>query len=162
MPNNAPHNLENVPLNEDVLSAFLSSSFNDFYHINSIDYITLRYCESCLFVLSILMRIRREIHYDDVTMSAIASQITSLTIVYSIIYFSADQRKHQSSAILAFVREIHRRPVNSPHKGPVTLKMFPFDDVIMMPRSVGTRHGGSQQHNINSRHQFGSDTDVDE
>ena len=43
----------------------------------------------------------------------------------------ADQRKHQSSASLAFVRGIHRRPVNSPHKGPVTRKMFPFDDVIM-------------------------------
>ena len=43
----------------------------------------------------------------------------------------ADQRKHQSSASLAFVRGIHRWPVNSPHKGPVTQKMFPFDDVIM-------------------------------
>ena len=42
-----------------------------------------------------------------------------------------DQRKHQSSALLAFVRGIHRWPVNSPHKGPVTRKMFPFDDVIM-------------------------------
>ena len=64
-------------------------------------------------------------------MNTMASQITSLTIVYSIFYFSADQRKHQSSALLAFVRGIHRRPMNSPHKGPVTRKMFPFDDVIM-------------------------------
>ena len=38
---------------------------------------------------------------------------------------------HQSSASLAFVRGIHRWPVNSPHKLPVTRKMFPFDDVIM-------------------------------
>ena len=38
---------------------------------------------------------------------------------------------HQSSASLAFVRGIHRRPVNSPHKWPVTRKMSPFDDVIM-------------------------------
>ena len=45
----------------------------------------------------------------------------------------ADQRKHQSSASLAFVRGIHRGPVNSPHKWPVTRKMFPFDDVIMHP-----------------------------
>ena len=60
-----------------------------------------------------------------------ASQITSLTIVYSTVYSGADQRKHQSSALLAFVREIHQWPVNSPHKGPVTQKMFPFDDVIM-------------------------------
>ena len=64
-------------------------------------------------------------------MSVIASLITSLTIVYSSVYSGADQRKHQSSASLAFVRGIHRRPVNSPHKGPVTRKMFPFDDVIM-------------------------------
>ena len=41
-------------------------------------------------------------------MGAIASQITSLTIVYSIVYSDADQSKHQSSASLAFVREIHR------------------------------------------------------
>ena len=63
-------------------------------------------------------------------MGAIASQITSLTIVYSIVYSDVDQRKHQSSASLAFVRGIHRGPVNSPHKWPVTRKMFPFDDVI--------------------------------
>ena len=64
-------------------------------------------------------------------MSLMASQITSLTIVYSTVYSGADQRKHQSSASLAFVRGIHRGPVNSPHKWPVTRKMFPFDDVIM-------------------------------
>ena len=73
-------------------------------------------------------------HYDDVIMSAIASQITSLTIVYSTVYPGADQSKHQSSASLAFVWEIHRGPVNSPHKWPVTRKMFPFDDVIMTRR----------------------------
>ena len=70
-------------------------------------------------------------HYDDVIMGAIASQITSLTIVYSTVYSDADQRKHQSSASLAFVRGFQRGPVNSPHKCPVTRKMFPFDDVIM-------------------------------
>ena len=70
-------------------------------------------------------------HYNDVIMGAIASQITSLTIVFSTVYLDTDQRKHQSSASLAFVRGIHRRPVNSPHKWPVTRKMFPFDDVIM-------------------------------
>ena len=64
-------------------------------------------------------------------MGAIASQITSLTIVYSIVYSDADQRNHQSSASLAFVWGIHRGPVNSPHKWPITRKMFSFDDVIM-------------------------------
>ena len=53
------------------------------------------------------------------------------TIVYSSVYSGADQRKHQSSASLTFVLGIHRGPVNSPHKWPVTRKMFPFDDVIM-------------------------------
>ena len=67
-------------------------------------------------------------------MGAIASQITSLTIVYSTVYSGADQRKHQSSASLAFVRGIHRWPVNSPHKWPETRNMFPFDDVIMSLR----------------------------
>ena len=57
-------------------------------------------------------------------MGSIASQITSLIIVYSAVYSGADQRKHESSASLAFVWGIHREPV--------TRKMFPFDDVIMI------------------------------
>ena len=67
-------------------------------------------------------------------MSAMASQITSVSIVFSIVGSGAvaDQRKHQSPASMAFVRGIHRWPVNSPHKGPVTRKMFPFDDVIIL------------------------------
>ena len=69
-------------------------------------------------------------------MGPMVSQITSLTVVYSIIYSDADQRKHQSSASLAFVRRIHQGPVNFPHKGPVTPKMFPFDDVIMMAQTT--------------------------
>ena len=64
-------------------------------------------CSENRFVLSI--------HYDYVIMTTLASQITSLTVVYSIAYSGVDQRKHQSS----------------PHKGPATRKMFPFDDVIM-------------------------------
>ena len=64
-------------------------------------------------------------------MTRMASQITSLTVVYSTVYSGADQRKHQSSVSLAFVRGIHWWPVNSPHKGPVTWKTSPFDDVIM-------------------------------
>ena len=70
-------------------------------------------------------------HHNDVITTTMSSQITSLTIVYSTFYSGADQRKHQSSVSLAFVRGIHRGPVNFPHKRPVTRKMFPFDDVIM-------------------------------
>ena len=65
-------------------------------------------------------------HHSDVIMGAMASQMTSLSIVYSTVYTGADQRKHQGSASLAFVWGIHRWPVNSLHKGPVTRKIFPF------------------------------------
>ena len=65
-------------------------------------------------------------HYCDVIMGANASQITSLTVVYSIVYSHADKKTNQTSASLAFVRGIHRGPVNSPHKWPVSRKMFPF------------------------------------
>ena len=71
------------------------------------------------------------LHYSDVIMGTVASQITSLMIVYSIVYSDADQRKHQSTASPAFLWEIHRGPLNSPDKWPVTRKMFPFGDVIM-------------------------------
>ena len=77
-------------------------------------------------------------YYNDVVMSTMASQITNLTIVYSAVYSGADQRKHQSFASLAFVRRIHLRPVNSPHKWPVTRKMFPFYDVIMTTKKEHT------------------------
>ena len=65
-------------------------------------------------------------------MAATASQITSLTIVYSTVYSGADKRKHQSSASLDFVWGIQWWPVNSPHKWPVTRKMFPLGDVVMI------------------------------
>ena len=66
-------------------------------------------------------------------MGAVASQITSLTIVYSTVDSDADQRKHQSSASLAFVWECE-----FPAQCPVTRKMFPFDDVIMCRRFYST------------------------
>ena len=72
-----------------------------------------------------------KIHYNDVIMGTIASQITSLTIVYSTVYSGTNQRKHQSSALLAFVWGVHREPVNFPRNGPVTRKMVPFDNFIM-------------------------------
>ena len=78
-------------------------------------------------------------HYGDVLIGAMASQMTRLTIVYSIFFPGADQRKHQCSTSLAFVRGIHRWSVNSPHKGLLTRKMFPFDDVIMV-RSIKSHY----------------------
>ena len=64
-------------------------------------------------------------------MSAMASQITGVSIAYSTVCSGANKRNHQSYASLAFVRGIHWWPGNSLHKGSVTRKMFPFDDVIM-------------------------------
>ena len=81
--------------------------------------------------LSVFHVFNSNLPYNDVIMSLVASQITSLTIVYSTVYSGADQRKHQSSTSLAFVWGIHRWPVNSPHKRPVARKMLPFDNVIM-------------------------------
>ena len=65
-------------------------------------------------------------------MSAMTSQFTGVSIVYSTVCSGADERKYQSSVSLAFVGGIHQWPVNSPQKGKITLKMFPFDDVIML------------------------------
>ena len=56
-------------------------------------------------------------HYGDAIMSMMASLITSLTIVSATVYSGEDQRKHQSTASLAFLRGIHRWPVNYEHKG---------------------------------------------
>ena len=70
-------------------------------------------------------------HCSDVIISTVPSQITSVSFVFSTVCSGTDQGKHRSSASLAFVRGIHRWPVNSPHKGPVTRKMFSFDDVII-------------------------------
>ena len=72
-------------------------------------------------------------HYNHVTMTAMASQITGVSSVCSTLGSAMDQRRHQSSASLAFVRGIHPWLVNFPHKRPVTRKMFPLDD-IFMPR----------------------------
>ena len=74
----------------------------------------------------IIKKIRQHIHT-----LLLWRQITSISIVCSAVCTGTDQRKHQSSASLAFVRGIHRWPVDSPHREPVTRKMFPFDDVIM-------------------------------
>ena len=69
-------------------------------------------------------------HYSDVIITAMASQITGVSIVCSTICSGAD-KKHQSFSALAVVRKIHQWPLDSPYKGPVTRKMFSFDDVIM-------------------------------
>ena len=70
--------------------------------------------------------------YSDVLMGVMALQITGVSISGSTICLGSDQRKHQSSIPLAFVRVIHQWPMDYPHKGPVRRKKFPFDDIIMI------------------------------
>ena len=69
-------------------------------------------------------------HYSDVIMSAMASQITGVSIVCSTVSSRADHRNIKAVHHWP-LRGIHQTQVNSPHKGPVKRKMFPFDDVIM-------------------------------
>ena len=72
------------------------------------------------------MRHNAHIHYSYVIMDTMVSQIPVVSIVCSTVCSGADQRKYQSSTSLALVRGIHRWPMDSSHKGPVTRKMFPF------------------------------------
>ena len=89
----------------------------------------------------------RQGHQSDVMMSTMASQITDISIVYSTVCSGEDQRKHQRSASVAFVR------VNSPHTGPITPKMFPFDDVIIF--NTVTRDYHRQSDNTGSNTSVG-------
>ena len=92
-------------------------------------------------------------HYNDVIMSAMASQIIGVSIVSSTVCSGADPRKRQSSASLAFESGIHRSPVNATLKGPVTRKKFPFDDVIMVGRWVKRSElRTSQQIQVKTKH----------
>ena len=92
-------------------------------------------------------------NYSDVTMSAMAFQITGVSIVSSTVCSGADQRKYQRTASLAFVRGIHGWPVASPHNVPVTRKMFTFDDVIMRINPFGAdavKFRGIQSHGVHN------------
>ena len=84
-----------------------------------------------------LSRYVPNVHYSDVIMSSMTSKITGVPTVYSTVCSGADQSKYQSPASLAFVRWIHWWPVISLQKGPVTRKMFLFDEVIMPHRETG-------------------------
>ena len=104
------------------------------WHISGASYIFFlleRWCYPCSFFSYTRYVICLSCNFSDVIMSTMASQITSLTIVYSTAYSGPGERKHKSSVSLAFVRGIHRGLVNSPHKARVTRKLFPFDEVIM-------------------------------
>ena len=72
-------------------------------------------------------------HYTDVIMGAMASQITSLTIVYSAVY---------STQVKGNIKAPRHWPLCGEFTGdkwPVTRKMFPFDDVIVGTKSSSTR-----------------------
>ena len=123
-PNNhsRPHSLKSV----NMLKIMAMSIFYEFEkrRLESISVISI------LFMVThvCIRHIPNSCHYSDVIMSAMVSQFTSLIIVNSTVYTS---KKNQSSASMAFVWGIHRGPANSPHKWPVTRKMFPFDDHVI-------------------------------
>ena len=83
-------------------------------------------------------------------MGAMASQITGVSIVYLNVCSGAIQRKLYSFTLLAFVGGIHRWPVNSPHKGPVSRKMLPFDDVIMEDKEKYSMCQCDETHNLDN------------
>ena len=129
-----------------VFIVFISSSLDGLMWYLFSRVVTLALRESCVCLSA-------SEHFSDATKGAMASQIASLTIVYSTVYSDAGQRKHQSSASLAFVRGIQRWPVNSLHKWPVTRKMRPFDDVIMgNPEWYRTDMGTADQYLSQQKH----------
>ena len=77
-------------------------------------------------------------NYDDVIMTTMASHHCLLSRL-----FGRRSTKTSKHRVTSLVRGIHRGPVNSPHKWPVTRKMFPFDDVIIIDRN-GNEHPTQQ------------------
>ena len=127
-----------VYLKQNNLVFNYSAWTKSFYFVKTCVRATMTQCVArkrfVIFHLIKFDELRRDIsslQWHNVIMSLMASQINSLTIVNSIVYSGVDQRKLQSSTSLAFLRGIHWWPVKSLHKGPVTRKMFPFDDVII-------------------------------
>ena len=86
--------------------------------------------ENVVFKIAAILS-RPKMHHGYVIMRAMVSGIAGVWIVCTTVCLGADQKGLQSSESLAFVRGIHRWPVGCPHKGLMTRKMFPFDDVIM-------------------------------
>ena len=91
---------------------FIQIRFRFNNNIHCLYFLRLQY----VFIL-LYTTVEHTVHYNDVMMGAMVSQITGLTFVHSTAYLGADQRKHRSCSSLAFVRGIHRWPVNFPHKG---------------------------------------------
>ena len=114
-------NVESVNISRSLISLLTNQQHYDMLWWDLFNF----YCYTTLFLSFVLL------YYSDVIMGAMASQINSLTVAYSTVYSGADQRNIQSPASLTFVRDIYRLPVDSPHKGPVTREVLPFDDVIM-------------------------------
>ena len=82
---------------------------NTLYWYHSIDLTTPREICTQFALCSVWMWLVSNwcVHYNDVIMGAVASQITSITIFYSTVDSDADQRKHQSSASLSFISSSH-------------------------------------------------------
>ena len=71
-------------------------------------------------------------HYNDVIMSTMTSQITSFAIVYSTVYLMRISKKTSTPRVTGLCEGNSPLTGGFRHKGSVTRKMFPFDDVIML------------------------------
>ena len=98
-------------------------------------------------IIPIYSQILKTLHYHDVIMSLMVSQITCVATVCSTVCSGEDERKHQSSVSLVFVRGIHWWLVNSPHQGPVTRRMFHL--MTLSCKGLNTASNGKFWHGSN-------------
>ena len=123
---------------------YIRSAYVTMYHSSFTSEATMRVCRiKKIYLWHVLPSLRWRIT------GAIASQITSLTIVYSIVYSDADQSKHQSSASLAFVRGIHRGPSTGEFPAQIA------SNVIMMPVEVQSVYPIRYRHGLLCSHLLG-------
>ena len=106
----------------------IATNVRDAWYVTSlVEYVLGMHCMwSFTVIITVKSTFRQQFvtHYNDVIMTTMESQITSLTVVYSTVYSDADQRKHQSSVSLAFVWGIHRSRWIPRTKGQLRGKCF--------------------------------------
>ena len=101
-------------------------------HCNDTRYPSCTWCQGCN------KSDNSPVHYSDVIMARWRLKSPASRFFYSTAYSGADQRNIRAPRHWPLCGD--RWPVNSPHKWPVTRKMFPFDDVIIFPCEQNTWH----------------------
>ena len=135
-PNSLLLNTYNGHYFTDIIPKYTSLKENCVLRQISLTFLTVGPIDNLSVLAEVITLNKENPHYCDVIMTAMASQITSVSFDCSTVCSGSDRRKHQSSASLAFVGGIHWWPMNSPHKEPLTPNMFPYDDIIMNHRRL--------------------------